>query len=367
MPYGSYVYGQVEYGAEVVAPIVSGANFLIQTQRWRDRKPNGPQEIDWTHPLAHGLAHAWLLGNDGGGDVIDIVGSNHGVRKGNVIDQNGPLGRELLFATSGDYLDCGDIGTTDFGDHGWSLLVVGRGSGYPICGFGSQGNNGWIFKRSDPTNAVEFTFLSVADYPSSLTSPSPNKEAVFGCVVKDTSATVALNGQTSSFTIGTMVPFTTNPKFIIGGSWRFGTFLKSLAGPVVSLYMWKRELTDDEIALATLEPYALLRPRRRRLFFSGVQLISVISDAKMSLGWRGQTQRDSAARAGWTTKTIRDIVIPLDWAVRTARDSETPSDWASAIHHDVELPLDSLSTAQHDRSEERRVGKECRSRWSPYH
>src|SRR5258708_5659089 len=26
-----------------------------------------------------------------------------------------------------------------------------------------------------------------------------------------------------------------------------------------------------------------------------------------------------------------------------------------------------LATAHHDRSEERRVGKECRSRWSPYH
>ena len=26
-----------------------------------------------------------------------------------------------------------------------------------------------------------------------------------------------------------------------------------------------------------------------------------------------------------------------------------------------------LSQVLHDRSEERRVGKECRSRWSPYH
>ena len=26
-----------------------------------------------------------------------------------------------------------------------------------------------------------------------------------------------------------------------------------------------------------------------------------------------------------------------------------------------------MTTAERDRSEERRVGKECRSRWSPYH
>ena len=33
----------------------------------------------------------------------------------------------------------------------------------------------------------------------------------------------------------------------------------------------------------------------------------------------------------------------------------------------AEASLDDLDTIQVDRSEERRVGKECRSRWSPYH
>src|SRR5260370_24545090 len=32
-----------------------------------------------------------------------------------------------------------------------------------------------------------------------------------------------------------------------------------------------------------------------------------------------------------------------------------------------ERPTDILLLAEHFRSEERRVGKECRSRWSPYH
>ena len=38
--------------------------------------------------------------------------------------------------------------------------------------------------------------------------------------------------------------------------------------------------------------------------------------------------------------------------------------------HCAEDPLDCLSyysDVDHSRSEERRVGKECRSRWSPYH
>src|SRR2546426_11740261 len=35
--------------------------------------------------------------------------------------------------------------------------------------------------------------------------------------------------------------------------------------------------------------------------------------------------------------------------------------------HVVELPLAGRIAAGRPRSEERRVGKECRSRWSPYH
>ena len=36
--------------------------------------------------------------------------------------------------------------------------------------------------------------------------------------------------------------------------------------------------------------------------------------------------------------------------------------------HDMTMPERvSLTMAMRDRSEERRVGKECRSRWSPYH
>ena len=33
----------------------------------------------------------------------------------------------------------------------------------------------------------------------------------------------------------------------------------------------------------------------------------------------------------------------------------------------VHLVMDHLAQTQAERSEERRVGKECRSRWSPYH
>ena len=47
---------------------------------------------------------------------------------------------------------------------------------------------------------------------------------------------------------------------------------------------------------------------------------------------------------------------------------------SSCAHSDKELPLnivlinlDDAGNGDFSRSEERRVGKECRSRWSPYH
>src|SRR3712207_9278017 len=41
--------------------------------------------------------------------------------------------------------------------------------------------------------------------------------------------------------------------------------------------------------------------------------------------------------------------------------------FAADVAHELKNPLTSLRSAVETRSEERRVGKECRSRWSPYH
>src|SRR2546426_12342885 len=54
-----------------------------------------------------------------------------------------------------------------------------------------------------------------------------------------------------------------------------------------------------------------------------------------------------------------------------ATGKPTAEERAAVVHHliDVVDPDDRYQAARFrgDRSEERRVGKECRSRWSPYH
>ena len=55
------------------------------------------------------------------------------------------------------------------------------------------------------------------------------------------------------------------------------------------------------------------------------------------------------------SKTVADVMSPAPIVV------EVPGSRTDAINIMVRNNL------THSRSEERRVGKECRSRWSPYH
>ena len=60
---------------------------------------------------------------------------------------------------------------------------------------------------------------------------------------------------------------------------------------------------------------------------------------------------------------LKKAGLSLSDALETVRIRE-PLD---IIEIDVRRAYDFLGETNDDRSEERRVGKECRSRWSPYH
>ena len=52
--------------------------------------------------------------------------------------------------------------------------------------------------------------------------------------------------------------------------------------------------------------------------------------------------------------------------VQTQNDQQDSQDQLQAVGNEHGTPS-GLASRNADRSEERRVGKECRSRWSPYH
>src|SRR5579862_2684339 len=61
---------------------------------------------------------------------------------------------------------------------------------------------------------------------------------------------------------------------------------------------------------------------------------------------------------------LREILIPLVLGKSFAHASDIPIALAAIRGH--EMARAGIECALWDRSEERRVGKECRSRWSPY-
>ena len=56
------------------------------------------------------------------------------------------------------------------------------------------------------------------------------------------------------------------------------------------------------------------------------------------------------------TRQHQEIDIPHLWHVLIQ-----PNEFAARLYEEIGVPM------ERSRSEERRVGKECRSRWSPYH
>src|SRR5260370_42675447 len=101
------------------------------------------------------------------------------------------------------------------------------------------------------------------------------------------------------------------------------------------------------------------------------------------LGWGVEWARDWPCRNGWRPGQIPDDPEKffVEWNRRIVADSDTfyaydrPDDYrlehrAIQVFSTREIPdlkLEAKVKGTSARSEERRVGKECRSRWSPYH
>ena len=79
-----------------------------------------------------------------------------------------------------------------------------------------------------------------------------------------------------------------------------------------------------------------------------------------------------ALKKGASRKSAYDLKNPLGDEVETHTLAVMVDNEAGVLARVIGLfsgrgyNIDSLTVSETDRSEERRVGKECRSRWSPY-
>ena len=138
----------------------------------------------------------------------------------------------------------------------------------------------------------------------------------------------------------------------------------------------------SSVPIQTLEPQRLYRQIAE-------QLRELIGKGEFAVGARIPAERDLARQLGVSRPSVREALIALEvegWVeVRTGsgvyvldRSQRTPppANGAAGIEWG---PLEIIrarrmvegetaaTAALQGRSEERRVGKECRSRWSPYH
>ena len=82
----------------------------------------------------------------------------------------------------------------------------------------------------------------------------------------------------------------------------------------------------------------------------------------------------AAATAGMTLverpepePAINDVVVQVHASGFVPTELAWPSTWTDRLDRDRTPSIPGHELAGVVRSEERRVGKECRSRWSPYH
>src|SRR5256885_15456184 len=110
---------------------------------------------------------------------------------------------------------------------------------------------------------------------------------------------------------------------------------------------------------STLFPYTTLfrSPRRARAAPATNAYALHPAEADASYTWRYDFVRQSAACA-------RIPEHGADVKPSTPPCYQVSSDTSTECAHFVRT---SYNLSVYDRSEERRVGKECRSRWSPYH
>jgi len=114
-------------------------------------------------------------------------------------------------------------------------------------------------------------------------------------------------------------------------------------------------MTEREVALLA---------QRAENEFCGVQC-GIMDQMAIAAGTAG-----SALSLNCTTLAARNIALPPDWrfaVIHCGQDRQLVDGAYNDRRTAVEAAATALGKDLKDRSEERRVGKECRSRWSPYH
>ena len=273
--------------------------LLIQTQRWHNRKPEGPQQINRGHPLARGLGAYFYpcddvqILNDLAGDYRDVWVRNtySSVNMGFPSHRDIPEGRSLYFDPSGsgrsnDQMIVDDR-LTDFADADEASIFMGvipRGNWnaknnqnermfFGGRGATTGGDRCYIAHTTTTNSSGAGRYVVGADVNFQLDTPyflTIDKIEILGVTFKGANST---SWTFKAYANGVLqASFARTHANDIGKTGLGGIPSNVSQGFTAHFDMlwaafWSRQLTEEEIAWLHAEPYALLRPRRRRLFY----------------------------------------------------------------------------------------------------
>ncbi|RIK91766.1 MAG: hypothetical protein DCC73_14995 [Proteobacteria bacterium] len=284
--------------------------IVLKTKR-RSWKPNGPQQIDWTHPLTRGLAQCYLLDHAGpptclvrpdlyslafvdapawgpraGGQGFFFDGSNDAAK---LTIASGTAIEGQRFVSMGVVASWG----TDAGTDRRMIGFRDESGTNPTWGIGTddtavQRVRGWF--RTSATGFVELQSTANAfgdnlphaaivttDAEYSAAPANANKLYVDGKLEAEASSNA--NWQAANMTFD---------NFSLGALYRAGAASSLFKGTIYLAAVWTgRTFSTDELEAWSREPYQIFRPLARRIWYlpagGGTVTLGLASDASAAL------------------------------------------------------------------------------------
>jgi hypothetical protein len=232
------------------------------------QKPDsGAAEIDWTHPLADGLAACWTVNEGAGSSVADLAGISNGRLVNGPIwsATQGGVALQMVKASSQGVIIPATTSlniTSSITVETRFLLTATPTTNDVIAGRDYDGSANIPYLIDFPSSATGPRFIIFAASAShSATQPSVTTlnvwHSAIGTANGKTIQCYLDGGGVATTTDATLPPSKPTLGFGIGYMPALG---RNLSGRISKVSVYARDLSADKVAWLHAEPYAMLRP-----------------------------------------------------------------------------------------------------------
>jgi hypothetical protein len=327
--------------------------YIKRSAIWPDprvKPPFGSVEIDWSHPLARGLAGCWLF-NEVAGLPFDLVTQRTVAAPPSFAHLqwgSGAGGPYLVNLRNFDWVVRTPLDTLyDVTSQSMSVVLdlypnVGdANTGAALISHGLSSVDGW---RLQLRGSQDLNFVTSQSGVNQQTGTN-SSPLVFGranrCIATRSGSTAHIYADgvepTYAFQQSHLDP-TSNParQMCLGGDENIsGGIGDGIAG---ALFYLNRVLSPDDAVWLSEEPYAFLRPIVRRRYSIPPPLPSFDADLFQDfplLAYFPTEETPSSSRS-------RTYAIAAEWARKLSAQEATPAEWVRALSRANKIPVEWL-------------------------